>query len=274
MPRVGFLCPVGNVNVSDAECVACATGLEPRFGSWCAFSAETICAIANDRERRKTAGISVTMLGTACQRQIRLQETTDYHVRPIRMWPSIRGIVSHAVMENHAIPQCIYEHRFEMLVDIPGHGPTILTGQIDRIWPARRGILDFKSKKAGKLPAHPPKDYVMQLNCYRLLVKYGWPQIPFVHDGICYNPGLAAGIEIDTLELNMFTAADEVGLYPVRVLSEETVWAYIKEQMAVLLDPNLPAIPDRLDPHTSVFCRDWCPVRDVCIEQMYMELPF
>lgn len=264
MPQVGFICPVDQVAISTETCLACACADEPRPQHWCDYSYEFLKGMANDDDRRATAHFSTTMLSTPCPRQTWLLDRVDYHVHPMRMFPAFRGTMGHLVTEQYPEPGYVYEQRFELPVDM-GDQSVMFTGQIDAFNTQKRRIRDFKTKDS--LPDMVKEAYIWQLNCYRYLLYYGSPQKPFEdpNTGQWYVPGIPAKIEIDTVQLHMWNMST-VKRYPTITFDLDVVRDYITSQLASLMMTELPLIPKRLNPIYAPFCRDWCPVRDQCLE--------
>jgi hypothetical protein len=262
MARIGIICPIDGAKISDEACLACRTG-PPRAGEHCAYPYEMLRHMM-DGSGRERAHVSATMLGGACPRQTWLQSRCDWHLDPGRAYAALRGTVGHAFMERHPEPGAIVEQRFEAVID----GITV-TGQIDKIHPGNRRITDFKTKPEDKAPpSRPQPDHVMQLNVYRWLVNYGWPQDRIaIGDDRAWIPGEPAGIGIDELELVYWTFG-WVKRIAVPLLPEDQVLAYIRTGAAAQTGSECPPVPPGMDPFRSTFCREWCSVRHACIAHL------
>jgi hypothetical protein len=264
MPRIGIQCVIDLTPVDDHTCLQCRTGTA-RAGTHCHFSYEMLKGMM-DSSGRTSAHISATMLTAACQRKVWLEKREDYHVNPIRMFPAWRGTMGHLMTEAHPAPNIIYEHRFELDMTIDDI-PLKITGQIDKLDIDGKKIEDFKTKADAKMSKlrQPEPAHIWQLNIYKYLVKYGWPQQSFKHGSKTYKPGKPAGIAIEELKLTYWSMQEPRAII-APIYDEKDVESFIREKAANLVG-ECPDIPDNLDPHVDKLCTDWCPVRSACMER-------
>lgn len=227
-----------------------------------------------DDSGRETAHVSATMLGGICPRQTWLKGRRPWYLNPERSYQAYRGTIGHLMLEQYPEPGAIYEQRFELVLP----DGRIVTGKIDKLHPGRKEITDAKTKAEDKAqPKRPDAGYVWQLNFYRYLAWHGSPQVAITHDGIGNPldhpilPGRPANIPIERLQLNYWTFG-WVKTIPVPLLAEEDVLNSILEGVSTQYDDEPPPIPAHLDPAglkngtPATFCRDWCPVREACLE--------
>jgi hypothetical protein len=217
---------------------------------------------------RETAHISATMIG-GCRRKTRLQMDNEWIGNPDQMFPGWRGTVAHLAMEEWPDPDCVYERRFE--IRFPEY-PVPFTGQVDKLDIIRRTITDFKTKKDKSIPRTPEYEHVYQLNCYRYLVKHGWPQRSFGFDPKStagtgpvrrFMHGTPAGIEVETLQLVYFSM-EKVQIFHAELIPDEEIEDYIRSGLAEITAAEVPAIPEDLNPYSHRLCTDWCPVNALC----------
>mgnify|MGYP001042077894 CR=1 FL=1 len=218
------------------------------------------------------------MVSGLCLRKVRLEQEVDYVVAIEQLFPALRGKLSHHLTESWPEPSCLYEVRFELPIALPNGRTVRFTGQIDKLDPVNRTITDFKTKDKA-LPTAPDPSHIFQLNCYRLLAAEGWPQQPVTADATGAPldqpllPGSPAGIHVDRLAVVYWTTARLASTRrsepPARVVSFDVpVLPEIRQELIQRLlaftDDTLPPVPPQLDPYSSVFCREWCPVNAVC----------
>lgn len=280
MPLKGIICDVDNSRVEKTACLACRMSRTPREGltHHCSWPFEMLKGMMNTSGRAR-ASISTTQL-SSCPRQIRLLAENDYYITAKTSFPSWRGTLGHFATEAEPEPGVIYEKRFE--VRIPGIKP-LFTGQIDCLDIQKRRIKDFKTRKDSGMPDEPKPEHIMQLNCYRLLARFGWPQDAFEYtlpngDEWEFPVGIAAAVEVDDLML-VYWSMSEVRTFStergnmVPILSDDEVWSYIKTRAAVLAAPELPDIPENWGPDSgNPICRNWCPVKSLCEQKMMNDL--
>lgn len=268
-----MLCPVDGAEISDEECLACAAGTpRPASGERCDFEYEHLAAMMDD-SGRETAGISATMLSSPCSRQTWLKTREPWYMRPDQNYQAYRGTISHLMLEGYPEPGSITEQRFELRLE----NGVIVTGKIDKFNPFARRITDFKSKAEEKdAPQKADRSYTLQLNTYKYLLKYGWPQERITHDAkgnelpVPYEVGVPAGIEIDEMILSYWTMG-WVKRIPVPVMREETIHKHLLKGAADQDADEIPEIGrffDPLNPETK-FCAIWCPVREHCMTAMW-----
>lgn len=259
MPRVGIHCPVDHAEITDEECLACRTGA-PRAGTHCLYTFEMLRGMM-DRSGREKAHVSATMLTGACLRRTWLEQQTGWHANPQTAFAAWRGTMGHLLTERHPEPGCVYEQRFETVVD----GQKV-TGQIDKLDVGNRTITDFKTKTESNLRRlkAPQPEHVLQLNIYRWLVQVGWPQRKFSLDTQVYAPRQPAKIEVDRLVL-VYWSMDGPKLMEAPVMDLDEVAALVADRVKQLQE--LPPVPDDLDPTESTLCTKWCAVRDACLRE-------
>lgn len=265
MARIGVLCCHTGEDLTDEEALKHAKGIGSG-GIPCLYTYEMMAGML-DGSGRETAHYSATML-TGCKRQARLKVEEDYRIYPQRSFAAFRGTLGHLLTEHWPEPGYLYEKRFE--IQFPDF-PKPFTGQIDKLGIRQKAILDFKTKADAKVPTEADPDHIWQLNMYRYLVKYGWPQEPFlmrVGDTVReFGIGEPANIEINSLTLCYWSMA-KVKIVPVPIIPYKEVEAFIKEGLAVLVAEETPEIPEDLDPFIHPLCVDWCPVQEFCAIRM------
>jgi hypothetical protein len=261
--RCGVHCCLGGEDISDEE------ALQHAESGLCPYPPEIVQGMLDDTGRER-AHISVTMLG-GCRRQTWLKRREDWRVYLRQVYPAFRGTLAHALMEMYPDKGAILERRFELPIQLPG-GSTFLTGKPDKVSLRHRKIVDFKSKADSKIPIEPDPDHVWQVNCYRYLVKHGYPQRGLVlrnGDRVIreYPEGQPAGIEIDKLEIVYFSMSS-VRILPVVTLPEKEVEAYIYKGVQEVIQEKTPTIPEDLNPTRHPLCTTWCPVNEFCVKRM------
>ena len=242
----------------------------------CQFPYEVLKLMMDDAGRA-TAYVSASGTDPLCARQDWLLDRESYYVNPERSYHAARGTMAHVWGQMIPRPGAVYEQRFEIPIegfDVP------FTGQLDTLILTGIGedgtiyatIEDLKSKTDKKLPIHQAnQNNTIQLNCYRYLVKYCWPQQPIATDrfgnpllgNITLTPGTPAGIDVTKMTLNYFSMEKWVS-FPAPIMSDDEVLRVIRKTMESRLSETAPAVPEGLDPHRSTFCKNWCPVRSAC----------
>lgn len=146
----------------------------------------------------------------------------------------------------------IREERFGRKLD-----GTALTGQIDVLDLNRKLIIDAKTKATMPASVDEMPGYVYQLNLYRWIVA----------DGYSVHTGQPIQAEVAQLGLVVHTMST-VSKFAVPVLSDELLLAWLAPRLATLSRAfqGEPPPPRGLDPLTSRFCLDWCPVRSSCLK--------
>lgn len=251
-PLRGFICDLdGTTPVPHEECVACAAASEPPRGRRCRFTASILQAMVQADAARGCAGISATGL-VGCLRQTYLTLATDFYQHPIRLFPALRGQLFHALFERAAADGLVRERRFARRID-----GILITGQPDEIDPARRLMVDYKTKPY--LPPDVPAEYVAQLNVYRWIVA----------DGFDLHTGEPVSYAVDRLGI-VFVTMRELTKRDVPVWSYEETAAWIRPRAAAIqraLDGG--PWPERItpDPTARPLCYDWCPHFATCRER-------
>lgn len=280
MPRVGIQCAVDLATVTDEQCLACRLGA-PRAGKHCDFSYEMLAAIM-DSSGRQTAYVSASGTDPVCPRQDWLLERDDYIVNPSQAYHAARGTMAHTWMQSWPQPGAIYEQRYQVMIDgfdIP------FTGQLDKHWEHLEGewtIEDGKSKKDDKLPDKGAlKSNVIQLNCYRYLLKYGSPQKPITFDsygmllphGRQFLPGTPANINVTKLVLYYFSMSRPQA-WEAPIMSDDEVHDIIVKTMTNRTSEIILPVPVGMtpwEPSETGFCQNWCPVRQNCLASLLDE---
>ena len=260
--RIGIKCPVDHAEITDESCLACRASGCARVVRDCGLTYEMLAGMT-DQRGRATAHVSATMLTSSCPRRTYLERSTDYYADPEKLFPAWRGTMGHLMTEAYPQPGAIYEQRFETKILLPSGKELLITGQIDKLDIQGRHIEDFKTKADAKLLKlrEPEEAHIWQLNIYRWLVYTGWPQKKVA--GLV--PNVAAEIEVHSLKLVYWSMTGTKPLIaPIYDLEE--VEAYVIARADAL--QNLPSVPGDLDPYKSVLCRDWCPVRQACLDEL------
>lgn len=235
-----------------------------------------------DDSGRERAYVSASGTDPICRRQAWLQDRVPYYVNPTYTYPSARGTMTHAWLQGWPQPGCFYEERFELWFDefdVP------FTGQLDKVdlngivATGRVKIEDLKSKEDPKIPKNGAlQENIWQLNCYRVLLKYGSPQNQIDCDmhgvrlpgGTVLKPGVPSGLIADDLILHYFSMSRPQTWKADLISDDEVLWR-IRETMAWKLATERPPVPKSMDPLNGKFCTLWCPVRSACIQGMMEE---
>ena len=292
MSRIGIKCAVDGALVTDEMCLACRTGT-PRAGRHCDYSYEMLAAMM-DSSGRSTAYVSASGTAPVCARQDWLLEREDYHLDPAQGYMAARGTMSHNWLQSTPQPGAIYEQRFQ--IDVPGF-PVPFTGQLDKFWAWSNWesefyydweweIDDLKSKQDSKLPENEAlRANIVQLNCYRYLLKYGSPQKRIDQDafgtplGYALVPGVPSNINVTRMKLSYFSMSRPKEI-ECPILPESEVEAIIRQTMTDRLSHTIIPLKN-LDPRkifrdketglAKGFCHNWCPVRGACVRALLDE---
>ena len=262
MPLTKFRCEDEKYNddVSFDFCIEqCAVHRDQ--GRMCPITPPILRAIKHNSTRRQGIEISITgILG--CHRKTVLEKLNDYSQYPSKLWPSLRGVSVHNVIEGGQDPtdkNVIAEHRFARQIEVDGELVTI-SGSPDELNLKKALCIDYKTSK-GKVPQAKP-DHRMQLQLYRWLVS----------NGTDLATGEVVQYKINNLGL-VYLGPNTIQKFRVipRPINEinDFVEERVKEVYNAFNGGDLPAIPKGFDPLDEYhpFCKSpggWCPVSDLC----------
>ena len=283
MPIAGFVCDAEEMPVTIEACLACArAGALPG----CHQTAPVIAGIVRGL-RPDDFGLTVTTL-IGCARKVRLMHESRYWLKPAQSYWAFRGQIVHSLAAQYAAddPHALAEQRFTLTMDLPDGKSIVISGQPDLVLIDHRLVVDYKTTKAVptgwrsyvcpetdqlisegpyalrrksldcphcRLGQHavktievigPPRakrDHVLQLSLYRLLLHHN-------------------GLEVDTGAL-VYMDMDTQCRIPVDLLPLEDAERYLRERVALAVQPDLPPI---LTDEDEVWACDYCPVRHVC----------
>lgn len=249
MPLAGFICEITHDPVTFDECLECAHIDHP-----CSFTYEILQAMTRNPEERANAGVSVTTV-VSCVRKGYYGVTQLFYQYPHLLWPAQRGTLFHTLVENNKEPGAIYEHRFGR--EVSG---IMLTGQIDKLVPQERLIVDYKTKQY--LPKTVPDDYVWQANAYGYLVQNG--VVISTNESSDLKPGDLVNYEIDRFGI-VFMTMLEVRKYEVAKVEVAKFLEYRVAQVAEAMSGG--PLPERgyRDYRTNKICTEWCPHYSQCV---------
>lgn len=283
MSLAGFTCDAEDLPVTIEACLSCArSGALPG----CHQTVPVLTGIVQGM-RPDSFGWTVTTL-IGCIRKARLMRETPYWLKPAQSYWAYRGQLLHGVAAQYAAddPQAIAEQRFSMDVVAPNGESITISGQPDLVLLDQHLLLDYKTTKAVptswrsyvcpetdrvisegpyalrrkslgcphcRLGSHltkaietigPPRakaHHVLQLSLYRLLL---------ARNGIAVDRGVVLYLDMDTQ-----------CRIPVDLLPVEEAERYLRERVALAVQPDLP--PILTDPDEVWQC-GYCPVRAAC----------
>ena len=265
MPLTKFRCEDEKYNddVSFDFCIEqCAVHRDQK--RTCDLTPPILRPIKHNSTRRQGLEISITgILG--CHRQTVLEKLNDYSHHPTKMWPALRGVSIHDViergqdLENKSI---IVERRFSRQIEVDGELVTI-SGSPDELNIGKSVCIDYKTSK-GRIPQAKP-DHRMQLQLYRWLV----------NDGIDQETGEPIHYKIKRLGL-VYLGPNDIQKFKVRPKPldeiEDFVIKRVTDMHRAFNGGEIPAVPKGYDPLDEYhpFCQPdgWCPVSTLCREAL------
>lgn len=256
MPRIGLLCQVDGLPVTDQACLACARQLgrrtDPTTGEQrhCEYNYPYIAAITAPDPDRARAGISVTQLANECLRRAVWEKSIPFSLFPRQLQPAQRGTAQHDYLEQFIEPECVAEVRLHKTLP---SGRSI-TGKIDRYRPDLARLEDYKCKGEGKLFEVAPIGYTIQLNIYRYMIQTGCTIM---------DTGEVLQGAVETLVLypsdHKLTKEVCCRLWPL-----EQTERYIERALDYFAS-DLAQVPRAFVPEQTLYlCYDWCPFFTAC----------
>lgn len=140
------------------EVLTRALNADPKWSPW---PYELLTGILSEFQDRDY--ISVTMITDGCPRSSVIERKEDYILPISKLYASYRGTLFHAMLENHARPNSIAEHRFHTTVD-----GLALSCSPDLVTPD--GLWDWKMTENPPTFGYPWKKHTQQVQWNRYIV--------------------------------------------------------------------------------------------------------
>lgn len=211
MPLSGVICCRDGENRSFEDCVASCKERE------CVFPLPLLVSMSKNKEKRKGAGLSATII-LKCPTQMIVEQDVDFFESPAEYHARWRGIGVHAMAEaDGPYDGVIQETRIRKSINVDGTEIEI-TGQPDWFDTNTNHLDDWKSTSV--CPSKPYDDHEKQLNIYAWLI-----------DGGVWDGGEISDYVVDTASIVYIDPKRSV-IHPVVLWRSDVVEDMIRQRLS------------------------------------------